>query len=71
LNEFLESITETIKKGVTPIPEATAELAAGKVKVHMLEMQDLARKEAVREGAVENVSFLCPPYLRGKLTSSH
>jgi hypothetical protein len=58
LNEFLESITETIKKSVTPIPENTAELAAGKVKVHMLEMQDLARKEAVREGAVENVSSL-------------
>jgi hypothetical protein len=56
LNEFLDSITETIKKTITPIPENTAELAAGKVKVHMLEMQDLARKEAVREGAVENVS---------------
>jgi len=40
-----------------PVPETTAELAAGKVKIHMLEMQDLARKEAVREGAVENVSW--------------
>jgi hypothetical protein len=58
LNEFLESITETIKKTVTPLPESTAELAAGQVKIHMLEMQDLARKEAVREGAVETVSFL-------------
>jgi hypothetical protein len=58
----LESISETIKKSITPIPETTAELAAGKVKVHMLEMQDLARKEAVREGAVENVSFPRPPF---------
>ena len=38
------------------MPEETAESAAGKVKSHMLEMQDLARKEAVREGAMENVS---------------
>jgi hypothetical protein len=36
----------------------------------MLEMQDLARKEAIREGAVENVSFP-PSFLREKLTSSH
>jgi len=71
LNEFLESITETITKSVTPVPETTAELAAGKVKVHMLEMQDLARKEAIREGAVENVSFLRLPSTRSKLTGSH
>jgi hypothetical protein len=71
LNEFLDSITETIKKSVTTVPENTAELAAGKVKIHMLEMQDLARKEAIREGAVENVSFFGHPTRRGKLTSSH
>ena len=57
MNEFLESITETIKTTIMPVPETTSELAAGKVKIHMLEMQDLARKEAVREGAVENVSL--------------
>ena len=52
------------------MPEKTAEIAAGKVKGHMLEMQELARKEAVREGAVENVSYgtLCDA---AKLISSH
>ena len=54
-----------------PVPETTAELAAGKVKIHMLEMQDLARKEALREGAVENVSCFLRSSPRDKLTSSH
>jgi hypothetical protein len=51
---------ETLKKGLEPLPEQTAGLAAGKVRGHMLEMQDLARKEALKEGAVENVSFGSP-----------
>ena len=58
LHEYFETLTETFEKNLSPMPEKTAELAAGKVKGHMLEMQELARKEAVREGAMENVSFL-------------
>lgn len=57
LHEFFEGLGETLKKGLESVPEQTAGLAAGKVRGHMLEMQDLARKEAMKEGAVENVSF--------------
>jgi hypothetical protein len=55
LHEFFETLGGTLKKTVEPVPGMTADLAAKKVKEYMLEMQDLARKEALREGAVENV----------------
>lgn len=57
LHEFFEGLGETLKKSLELVPEQTAGLAAGKVKGDMLEMQDLAKKEAMKEGAVENVSF--------------
>jgi hypothetical protein len=56
LNEFFESQKATLKNLIGPLAGTTADLAASKVKGHMLELQDMARKESIQNGNVENVS---------------
>jgi hypothetical protein len=57
LHEFFGTLNETLRTTISPLPEHVASLSAKKVKLDMLEMQDMAKKEAMKQGAVESVSY--------------